>query len=185
MIFSSSFSDYLYNKSKTPTRREHSWGKAIWGPMYRQTDGQTDGRTKSFIEVLCLRLKAGKVFTLDSTKRRMKSMQALWTPSPGFYGVMGYGLDQWAVIPFNQLLPDPSTLHLSQVYLSINPECIPSSTNCTPSSTDCTPNSTECTQSSTEHTPSCWVYSKFNWVYSEFNRVYSQFNWMYSNFNWV
>ena len=154
MIFSSSFSDYLYNKSKTPTRREHSWGKAIWGPMYRQTDGQTDGRTKSFIEVLCLRLKAGKVFTLDSTKRRMKSMQALWNPPPSRL-LWGYGL--WArpvsSDPLQPTTPWPLhftfipsiSQHKSRVYSEFNK-----------------------------------LYSKFNWLYSEFNWVYSKFNWAYS-----
>jgi hypothetical protein len=52
------------------------------------------------------------------------------------------------------LPPSPSTLHLSRVYLSINPECIPSSTDYTPSSTEC-------------YSEFKWGYSKFNWVYPE------------------
>jgi hypothetical protein len=42
---------------ETKTRRELSWGEATWG----RTDQQTDERTKSFIEVLCLRLKRHKI----------------------------------------------------------------------------------------------------------------------------
>jgi hypothetical protein len=44
------------NKSETPTRRELSWGKAIWGPTSGLTDEptnrRTDRQTKSLIEAL-------------------------------------------------------------------------------------------------------------------------------------
>jgi hypothetical protein len=33
------------NKSETQTRRELSWGKAIWGPTDRLMDGQTSQKT--------------------------------------------------------------------------------------------------------------------------------------------
>jgi hypothetical protein len=67
-------------------------------------------------------------------------------PDCGRYGGKGHQKD-------GVVVDTPGPLH-STFIQSINPECIPSSTNRTSSSTDCTPSSTECTPSSTECTPS-------------------------------
>jgi hypothetical protein len=40
------------NKNETPTWRQLSWGKVIWGQTDRPTDQRTDQQMKSIIEAL-------------------------------------------------------------------------------------------------------------------------------------
>jgi hypothetical protein len=62
------------NKSKAPTRRELSWGKAIWGPTDLGTDGPTnqptDQRTKSLIEAIARALKVSTIIRETPTSVR-------------------------------------------------------------------------------------------------------------------